>query len=346
MVIDLRSDTLTLPNREMLETALTAQLGDSGRLDSNSRGGDQTVNQLEEISCQITGKERAIFLPSGTMGNTVSLLTYCSPGENVLIDTMQHIYKTEKVCFSTRFGQLQPIFYHLTSNGYPDVIEIEKAFEENSIKLLCIENTHNSAGGTFIPLETLKAIRKVADKYGVPIHMDGARLFNASIASGLEVKEICTYADSVMFCLSKGLGAPVGSMLCGEHDFIVHAAATRKLMGGGMRQAGVIAAYGIYALQHQIPDLAEDHRRAKKCAELLRGMKHIKIPIEIQSNIIILNIEACDKTAAEVVQDVKALGVWMSVSNDTHARIVFCRNNTDEEVLKAASIIRSYDLSL
>ena len=345
-MIDLRSDTLTLPSHEMLETILTAPLGDSGRLDGDARGGDPTVSRLEDISCEITGKERAILLPSGTMGNTVSLLTHCAPGDNVLIDTMQHLYRTEKVCFDARFGQLSPVFYHLTDEGYPNVSDVEKALKEHDIKLLCIENTHNGAGGTYIPLDALKAIRKLADKFNVPIHMDGARLFNASVASGLEVKEICHYADSIMFCISKGLGAPIGSMLCGTHDFIVKAAATRKLMGGAMRQAGVIAACGIYALQHQISDLAEDHRRAKECLELLRGMKHISVPQSIQSNIIILDIEKSGKTSSEVVEEIKKLGVWLSVSGDNHARIVFCRNNTDEQISQAAAIIRGYDASL
>lgn len=345
-MIDLRSDTLTLPSHEMLETIMTAQLGDSGRLDENGRGGDPTVNRLEDLSCSVTGKDRAILLPSGTMGNTVSLLTHCEPGDNVLIDTMQHLYRTEKVCFDTRFGQLKPVFYHLTNEGYPNIADVEKALEEDDIKLLCVENTHNGAGGTFIPLDALKAIRKLADKYNVPIHMDGARLFNASVASGLAVKEICSYADSVMFCISKGLGAPIGSMLCGSHNFIQKAAATRKLMGGAMRQAGIIASCGIYALQHQIPDLAEDHRRAQECLEHLRGMKHIHVPDKIQSNIIILDIEATGKTSSEVVEDVKKLGVWLSVSGENHARIVFCRNNTDEQISKAADVIRNYDASL
>lgn len=345
-MIDFRSDTLTLPSKKMLETILTAPLGDSGRLDNDGRGGDPTVNQLEDLSCKLTGKDRSLLLPSGTMGNTVALLTYCRPGDQVLIDTTQHLYKTEKVCFESNFGQLKPVFYHLTDEGFPDVAEVANAVETQNIKLICIENTHNSAGGTFIPLDVLKEIRKIADGAGVPIHMDGARLFNASIASGLDVKEICSYADSVMFCLSKGLGGPIGSMLCGKHDFIVSAAKTRKLMGGGMRQAGVFAACGIYALEHQIQDLKKDHERAQQCFELLKGLKKIKLPGHIQSNIIILDVAESGKSASEVVEDIKKLGVWLSVSSESHARIVFNRNNTDSQIAEAVEIIRSYDASL
>lgn len=345
-MIDLRSDTLTLPGREMLETILTAPLGDSGRLDAEGRGGDPTVNRLEEIVCEATGKERSLLLPSGTMGNTVSLLTHCEPKDKVLIDTMQHLYRTEKVCFESRFGQLEPVFYNLTPGGYPNVDEMECALKTNDIKLICVENTHNGAGGTFIPLDVLKKVRNLADRFGVPVHMDGARLFNASTASGISVKEICSYADTVMFCLSKGLGAPIGSMLCGSRDFIIKAAQTRKLMGGGMRQAGVFAACGIYALKYQVKDLAEDHRRAKQCLELLKGMKNIRVPKEIQTNIIILDVAGSGKTAADVVEEIKRRGVWLSVSSETHARIVFSRNNTDSQVSEAASIIREYDSSL
>ncbi|MBQ9423857.1 MAG: low specificity L-threonine aldolase [Pyramidobacter sp.] len=345
-MIDLRSDTLTMPGREMLETILSAPLGDSGRTDSEARGCDPTVSRLEDMAAQLTGKERAIFLPSGTMGNLTALLTHCGPNDEVLIDTRQHLYRTEKAAFEPKFGQLKPVFYHLTPGGWPDTDEIETLLKTHPIKLLCVENTHNGAGGTVIPPEALEKIGELGRKYSVPVHMDGARLFNAAAASGLSAAEICRCADSVMFCISKGLGAPVGSMLCGSREFIIRANATRKLLGGSMRQAGVLAACGIYALEHQIPDLAEDHRRAKLCLDLLQGMKKLQVPERICSNIIIIGTEATGKTPAQVVDDLKKQGVWLSLSGDTCVRIVLCRDRTDEEVRKAAEIIRSYDAAL
>lgn len=345
-MIDLRSDTLSMPDREMLSRSLDAPLGDSGRLDENGRGGDPSVNALEDLAAEITGKERAIFLPSGTMGNHVALLTQCKAGDTVLVDTMQHIFRTEKAAFDPGFGQLQPLFYHLTSEGYPDVEEIRKLLKTGKPKLLCIENTHNWAGGACIPLTVLNELRSLADDFGIPVHMDGARLFNAAVASHLEASVICQYADTVMFCISKGLGAPAGSLLCGSRNFILKAAATRKLLGGNMRQAGILAAAGQYALEHNRNDLAEDHRRAAMALKALSDLKKIRVPDRIQSNIIILDAAKAGRSAEEFVKEVKELGLWLSVSSEAHARMVFYRNITDHQALEAAEIIRRYDASL
>lgn len=345
-MIDLRSDTVTLPSREMLLQILDAPLGDSGRLDESGRGGDPTVNALEDAAAALTGKERAILLPSGTMGNHVAMLTYCRPGDVVLMDAGQHIYRTEKATCDPRFGQIRPIFYHLTEDGYPDTEEIAAILKRESPKLLCIENTHNGAGGTCIPLPVLAELRRLADLAGIPIHMDGARLFNAVVATQHDAKEICGCADSVMFCISKGLGAPVGSLLCGTKDFILEASATRKLLGGNMRQAGVIAAAGQYALDHNIPSLAEDHRRAKMARDALAALKNIHVPSTVQTNILILDIADTGLDVDRFVQRAKEMGVWLSKSTDTHARMVFYRGITDEQVSQAIEIIRRLDSSL
>lgn len=345
-MIDLRSDTLTQPSREMLLQILDAPLGDSGRLDENGRGGDPTVNKLEDHAAALTGKERAILLPSGTMGNHVAMLTYCRPGDIVLMDAGQHIYRTEKATCDPRFGQIQPIFYHLTQEGYPDTKEIADILEKESPKLMCIENTHNGAGGTCIPISVLAELRRLADQAGIPIHMDGARLFNAVTATKSQAEEICGYADSVMFCISKGLGAPVGSLLCGTKDFILEASGTRKLLGGNMRQAGIIAAAGQYALEHNIPWLAEDHRRAKLARDALASLKNIHVPDEVQTNILILDIADAGIKVEDFIQRAKDMGVWLSKSTDTHARMVFYRGITDEQVFQATEMIKQLDRDL
>ena len=342
-MIDLRSDTLTMPTREMLSCMCSAPLGDAGRLDENGQGGDPTVNALEKLAAKITGMERAMMLSSGTIGNHVALLTHCKPGDKVLVDTKQHLYRTEQAAFSSRFGQLRPVFYHLTEDGYPDVEEIERLLSEEHPALLCIENTHNGAGGTFIPLDTLRRLRTLTDDAGVPIHMDGARLFNASISSQIPVETICGCTDSVMFCLSKGLGAPIGSMLCGSDSFIRSALSTRKLLGGNMRQAGVIAAAGQYALEQNIPLLETDHQRAKRMCALLQGLKRIKVPPQVQSNMILLDVSGLGLTAEEFVVHLKERGVWLSQSGDTLVRIVLYKDISEDMTQKAAEIIFSLE---
>lgn len=346
LMIDLRSDTLTIPTRKMIECALDAPLGDSGRLDENGRGGDPTVNALEDYVSALVGKDRAIILPSGTMGNHVAMLTYCRPGDVVLMDAGQHIYKTEKATCDPRFGQIKPVFYHLTEDGYPDVAEVKRMLKQEHPKLLCIENTHNGAGGTCIPVPVLRELRALADEANIPIHMDGARVFNASVALGEDVKTICQYADSVMFCISKGLGAPIGSLLCGGSEFILEASSTRKLLGGSMRQAGVIAAMMRYALEHNIPNLAEDHRRAQIAYTEFRSLRNIRIPAPVQTNIVILDIEKTGHTVDEIINLAKENGVWLSRSTDTHARMVFYHGITDEQMYQAIEIIKKLDESL
>lgn len=352
-MIDLRSDTLTMPGKEMLECMFTAKVGDSGRLNEDGRGGDPSVKELEDLAANLTGKERALFLPSGTMGNHVALMTYCRPGDYVLVDTIQHIYRSEKAAFDLRFGQMKPLCYHLTKEGYPNVEEIRGLLKGKVVNsedsdfvcpaLLCVENTHNGAGGTCIPLSVLEELRDLAVHAGIPIHMDGARVFNAAAATGMDVKTICGYADSVMFCISKGLGAPAGSLLCGTEAFIREAAGTQKLLGGAMRQAGVLAAAGKYALEYQRRDLLEDHRRTKMVLENLRGLKKLYVPKEIQTNILILGTADTGMSAARIVEELKKMGLWLSVSGEENVRMVLYRDISDAQAMEAARIIREFD---
>lgn len=346
-MIDLRSDTLTMPNKDMLLSILDKPFGDSGRVDEHGVGGDPTVNELEDYAATLVGKERALFLPSGTMGNHVAMLTYCRPGDVVLVESRQHLFRMEKAVFDSRFGQIQPVFYHLTEKGYPDLYEVEQMLKKNKPHLLCIENTHNSAGGTCIPLSVLKGLRKLADNAGVPIYMDGARFFNAAIELQEEPLELCQYVDTIMFCISKGLGAPIGSLLCGTKEFIDEASNTRKLLGGTMRQAGVVAACGLYALQHNIPDLKEDHRRARIAYEELRkSLRKIRISNSVQTNILMFDIEGLDLSVENFIERAKKMGLWLSKSADTCARMVFYRDINDEQLYQAIEIMKKLDATL
>ncbi|MDI0266710.1 GntG family PLP-dependent aldolase [Clostridioides difficile] len=339
-MIDLRSDTLTQPSEEMLKMILLAQTGDAGREDEYGRGEDKTVNELEDFAAQLTGKESAAFFPSGTLANTTAILTYCKPGDKVLVDEKQHILLSEKVVFDSRFGQLLPIKFKLAEDGIPDKSDIIRLIKTNNIKLISIENTHNFAGGKCIPLEDLKELRKVSIKHNIPIHMDGARLFNASIATGVDVKDICKNVDSVMFCISKGLGAPIGSILSGSKDFIDEARKLRKLLGGNMRQAGIIAATGIYALKHNVERLAIDHKNAKYLADNLKDIKDINIDHNVQSNIVIINIGKSRVAQEEFCDKLLQNGLKVTVLPSGEIRLVFYKGITTENVKQAVKIIK------
>lgn len=345
-MIDLRSDTLTLPDKEMLETILTSRLGDAGRLDAKGRGEDLTANELENFASTLTGKEESLLFSSGTLGNTTAILTYCNPCDNVLVDEIQHIYISEKVAFDEKFGQLKPITYKLNDKNTPDINDLITKMNENNIKLLCIENTHNFSGGTCVNLEELREIYTLAKEFNIHVHMDGARLFNAAVSLGVEAKEICKYTDSVMFCISKGLGAPLGSLLCGNKEFIEKSRKTKKLIGGNMRQAGIIAAPGLYALKHNIERLKEDNANAKYTADSLKDLRKTKVQEDVQSNIVMLDVEKTGLTAEEYCKKAKEKGLWIRpVLKDT-VRLVFYKGNTKEDVTGAIKIIKEIDASL
>jgi threonine aldolase len=345
-MIDLRSDTLTLPGKEMLNTILSAKLGDDGRVDEKGRGEDLTVNELEDLACRITGKDESILFSSGTLANTTAILTYCNPGDKVLVDEIQHIYISEKVVFEKSVGQLIPITYKLNERKTPDIDNIRKLMLENDIKLLCIENTHNFSGGTCTKLEELKNVYNLAKEFNIHIHMDGARLFNAAASLGVEGKDICKYVDSVMFCISKGLGAPIGSLLCGNRDFIKKARKKRKLLGGNMRQAGIIAAPGIYALQHNIERLKEDNSNAKYVADNLKSLNKTKVQKDVQTNIVMLDISETGLTAEEYCARAKEYGLWIRPVLKNKVRLVFYKGINRDDAAQAVKIIKDIDASL
>ena len=344
-MIDLRSDTLTLPSKEMMAFAFSAPVGDAGRMNDAKRSCDPSVTRLEDYACHLTGKEAALFLPSGTMGNHVALLTHCVPGSKVLLDRAQHSYRIEKAAFTPFWGQLIPVFYELTESGLPQTGSVKEGLQAG-VDLLCVENTHNGAGGVFLPKETLKTLRTLSKEAGVPIHMDGARLFNAAVASGMTAAEICSYADSVMFCVSKGLGAPMGSLLCGSNRFIEKAAEQRKLLGGNLRQAGFMAAAGEFALHNNIERLKEDHRRTGELCRAMQDLPKIEVPSSVQSNMIIFNVSKTGLTSGEFITRLKKHGLWLSTSGNSCVRMLLYDGISDEDIQNAIQILKEFLLSL
>jgi len=286
--IDLRSDTVTVPTPEMYEAMATAKVGD------DVYGDDPTVRELEEYSAELLGKEAALFVPSGTFGNQLALFTHCERGDEVILGEDCHIVAYEVGAAAVIAGvQLRTL---PTVKGEMDPAAVEARIRAENIHyprtgLICLENAYSN--GRVVSLEYMKSIFEIAQKHSIPVHLDGARIFNAAISLGVEAKELARYADSVMFCLSKGLCAPIGSILAGTRDFIAVARKKRKLMGGGMRQVGVLAAPGLVALKKMIPYLAEDHKNAE-----LLGAELAKIPgIKVFSEDIQINMVFCDISA-------------------------------------------------
>ncbi len=343
-MIDLRSDTLTLPDKEMLDTILSAKLGDDGRVDEYGRGEDKTVNELEDLAAELTGKEAAMLVPSGTFGNSLVGFSLCNPGDSILVDEKQHMLRTEKVLFDKRYGRMNPVIYKMNKNMTPDLDMIDELLNASGAKLICIENTHNSLGGYYIPVEELGKIRKIADRYGAKIHMDGARVFHAAAALDVEVREIAQYVDSLMFCLSKGLGAPIGSLICGTSTMIKRARELRKIFGGGMRQAGVIAAPGIYALKHNVKDLNKDIINAKHVYNILYGkLKKITMQKEGQSNILMLNLSDTKVSPSKFCDMAKEKGLLIRPVSEDSVRLVFYRDIDASMSEEAAEIILELD---
>jgi len=270
--IDLRSDTVTLPGEEMRAAMANAEVGD------DVYGDDPTVNRLEEIAAEVLGKESAVFVPSGTFGNQLSILTHTLRGDEVIIPASNHIIVHEAGASAVIAGvQMRTLD---CDDGMPSVDRILKAIRGEDLHyprtgLICLENAHSS--GRVLPMEYMKEVYSLARERAVPVHLDGARVFNAAVSLGIDAGEIASKADSVMFCLSKGLGAPIGSMLVGTKEFIARARKGRKIMGGAMRQAGIIAAAGIMAIEKMIDRLGEDHENARYLAKKLEEIKGVEI---------------------------------------------------------------------
>jgi threonine aldolase len=288
-VIDLRSDTVTLPSDEMRRAMAEAPVGD------DVFGEDPTIRRLETTAAERTGKEAALFVTSGTMSNLVAIMSHCGRGDEAIVGSESHILHYEVAGAAGVAGvQLRAVPNDARGRIDPSVVEATIRGENvhtPSTSLLCIENTHNRCGGAVVPVEDIEALADVAHQHGVRVHIDGARIFNAAAALGTSVATVVTPADSIGFCLSKGLGAPVGSVLCGSGEFIARARKMRKMVGGGMRQGGIIAAAGVYALEHMVDRLADDHANAKLLARGLAELPTIDLdPETIETNIVIFGV--------------------------------------------------------
>jgi threonine aldolase len=318
--IDLRSDTVTLPTEEMLEASRQAKLGD----DVFSE--DPTVNRLQEMAAAKMGKEAALLVTSGTQANLVSLMSNCKRGELVILESECHIYWYEVGGVSSIAGLLP--WTIKSASGAFDPKELEAAIRPKNIHfpepaLVCVENTHNRYGGTIITPSQLKEISDIAKSHSLKLYMDGARIFNASVALSVNVKEFTQHVDNLMFCLSKGLCCPVGSILVGSEEFIERAKKNRKLLGGGMRQAGIIAAPGIIALEKMIDRLREDHENARFFAEKLSKMPGIEINLErVQTNIVTFDVRIPGVTDESFLLRLKEKGILALAQSKNRIRIV------------------------
>ncbi|MGQ0580199.1 MAG: low-specificity L-threonine aldolase [Betaproteobacteria bacterium] len=285
--IDLRSDTVTKPTAEMRAAMAAADVGD------DVFGEDPTVNRLEAMSAALLGKESAIFVCSGTQGNLLALLSHCERGDEYIVGQQGHTYKYEGGGAAV-LGSIQPQPLDYEPDGTLDLGRVEAAIKPDDphfakTRLLCLENTQ---GGKPLSLDYLRQAREFTRSRGLSLHLDGARIFNAAVHLGVPVMEISRHFDSVSVCLSKGLGAPVGSVLCGSKEFIARARRWRKMVGGGMRQAGLLAAAGIYALQHNVERLARDHENARKLAEGLSQIDEVDVaPSGAQTNMVYVSVE-------------------------------------------------------
>ncbi len=334
---DFRSDTVTRPTEEMRRAMAEAEVGD------DVLGDDPTVQKLEVLAASIMGKEAALFVPSGTMGNSIGVKIWTRELQEVIVEEKCHIYNMEST-HMTFISRVTPRPLPSKRGALdPELVRSNvrlASVQTPQTSLICLENTHNNWGGSVIPLETFKEMRKVADEYGLKIHLDGARIFNASLASGVPVKEYARYCDSVMFCLSKGLSSPVGSMLVSDRASIDYARRVRKALGGGMRQAGVLAACGLISLTKMIDRLKEDHLRARRLAEAIYDLPGITLnPVEVETNIIVFYFNHPKITIPELLNKLKekgilALGVFGGVRLVTHKDV------DDEDVERAIKAFR------
>lgn len=310
-MIDLRSDTVTKPTPAMRKAMMEAEVGD------DVYGEDPTVNRLQERAAEIFGKEAALFVPTGSMGNQIAVKLHTRPGDEVIIEERGHIFNYEMGAPSVLSGVIiRPVRAasgdgHLTWEEIESALHIDQPYYACPTGLICLENTHNFGGGSVMSAEQTSEICENAHKLNLPVHLDGARIFNSAVAQNETVENLSKDCDSVQFCLSKGLGAPVGSMLLGKKDFIAEARVWRKRLGGGMRQVGILAAAGLIALEESPKRLHIDHENAKRLAEGVANLRGVKIDAEkVQTNIVIFDVSATGKTSAEICEELKKENIF------------------------------------
>jgi threonine aldolase len=337
--IDLRSDTVTKPTEEMREAMARAEVGDDVYLE------DPTVNRLQELAAHMLGKEAALFVPSGTMGNQVCLRLHTEPGQEVITEERSHIFNYEMAAMAVVSGTLpRPVRGERGILDWPSIqsaIRPRSAYYVAQTGLITLENTHNMAGGAVMPAERAAEICERAHEAGLPVHLDGARIFNAARALGRDAAELAAPFDSVMFCLSKGLGAPIGSVIAGTRQFIDRALAVRRMFGGSMRQVGVVAAAGIVALEKMTARLEEDHANARLLAARLAQVPGVRLdPETVQTNIVIFDIAGTGLDTSEFSARLKQRGVLASGISATEMRMVTHKDVSRRDCEGALDAIR------
>lgn len=336
-MIDIRSDTVTRPTPGMRRAMAEAVVGD------DVFEGDPTVQSLEARIAELFGKEAALFVPSGTMGNQVCLHTWGSPGDEVILDYESHIACYE-VGTAAAFSGLQLQMIECP-NAIMSAARVAEAIRVDDIhcpqtRIVCLENTHNRGGGVVIPLDKMREVAEVAHQRGLVVHLDGARIWNAAATGGASLAEYAAVADSLMCCLSKGLGAPIGSLIVGTREFIRRARRTRKMFGGGMRQVGILAAAGLYALEHHLPRFADDHLKARAFADRVRHINGLcLVPDPPPTNIIVMDLAGTGKQVGDVLIALREAGVLMVPFGATRLRAVAHLDVTIEDMVQAAQIL-------
>lgn len=336
-IIDLRSDTVTKPSPGMRDAMVNAEVGDDVYKE------DPTVNELEEFAADFLGKEASLFVPTGLMGNQICLNVLTVPGDEVICERNAHIFQYESGTPSKLSGIQLNLIEGRKGIIYPEQIEPlirpVSAYYMPRTKVIEIENTHSVAGGTIVPVDTIKSIKLLADRYNLSMHLDGARIWNASVASGVSLRDYCSNFDTVSVCLSKGLGAPVGSLIAGKKEFIEEAFRVRKGIGGGMRQVGIIAAAGLYALRNNIERLSEDHDKARKLGNRLNQLDSVEIDLDsVQTNMIMFKPKR--KKVEEVLSDAKTKGLILGPGGVGVVRAVTHMDVSFEDIDRASDILK------
>lgn len=335
-MIDLRSDTVTRPSQEMRKAMYEAEVGDDVFKE------DPTVNKLEEYAAELLGKEAALFVTSGVMGNQICLNVLTNPGDEVICERDAHIFNYESGSPAKLSGiQLLPVEGKngvFTAEQVEPLIRPTTAYYMPRTKVIEVENTHNRASGAIWPIEKITELKQLAKKYNLFYHLDGARIWNASVETGISVKEYASHFDTISCCLSKGLGAPVGSIIAGTKDFIQEAYRVRKSWGGGMRQAGILAAAGLYALKHNVERLKEDHQKAKYLAQRIADNPNLELnPEAVQTNIILF--KPLKLSVEEGIKRCKEEGLLLSVGKVDLIRAVTHLDVSDDDIRRAADIM-------
>jgi len=336
--IDLRSDTVTKPTNAMREAMASAEVGD------DVFGEDSTVNALQETTAKLLGKERALFVPSGCMSNQLALKSHTEAGDEVIMENDAHMFNYEtaapSVMSAVQVKTVPGIRGVFRASDLPQHIRPDLYYMPKT-KVICVENTHNRAGGAIFPLDEIKRLSEFCKQHHILFHLDGARLWNASVASGIPMEEWAKYFDSVSVCFSKGLGAPIGSALCGTKDFITKAHKWRKVFGGGMRQAGIVAAGALYAVQNNVERLKEDHEKAKYFANELSSIGAFSIDLEsVQTNIVLVDIQKTGKSLQEIISLMKENGILISAGTYTKFRALMHLDVSMDQVVAAASAFK------